>query len=210
MCNQTAVELAERGGYILAAPMGYNTMGWYGSPVITFGAGAGLRSGRWRGVGARPLGQGVSALAIDPQQITKWSEADVMAVLHRMRTEFNVDPRRIYLTGHSMGGAGTFFLGSKYASIWAALAPVAPASFSMNTDRVEILRKIKDAGVPILLITGDADEAIPVSNTRMWASTIRELGITHEYIEQPGVTHAPIITTSQEAIYAFFGKHSRM
>ena len=34
MCNTTAVDLAEAGGYILAAPMGYNTGGWYGSPVI--------------------------------------------------------------------------------------------------------------------------------------------------------------------------------
>jgi poly(3-hydroxybutyrate) depolymerase len=33
MCNKTAVDLAEAGGYILASPMGYNTGGWYGIPA---------------------------------------------------------------------------------------------------------------------------------------------------------------------------------
>jgi hypothetical protein len=39
MCNTSAVDLAEEGGYILVAPMGYNVSGWYGSPVITPGGG---------------------------------------------------------------------------------------------------------------------------------------------------------------------------
>lgn len=97
----------------------------------------------------------------------------------------------------------------QYASGWAAVAPVAPASFMMNNNRADILRKMKDAGVPILLTTGDADEAVPVANTRMWAETIKELGMTHEYIEQAGVTHGPIITTSQKDVFAFFAKHQK-
>jgi dipeptidyl aminopeptidase/acylaminoacyl peptidase len=132
-----------------------------------------------------------------------------MTVLDMARKEFNVDPKRIYLTGHSMGGAGTLFLGAKHASIWAAVAPVAPASFMMNDTRAEILQKIKDAGVPMLLITGDADEVVSPGNTRLWAETMKQLGLTHEYIEQPGVTHGPVITTSQEPIFAFFDKHSK-
>jgi predicted peptidase len=37
----------------------------------------------------------------------------VMAVLDMIRKEFNVDERRIYLMGHSTGGAGTYYLGTK-------------------------------------------------------------------------------------------------
>ena len=56
MCNSTTIDLAEEGGYILAAPMGYTTMGWYGSPVISFGAPPG------RGApGAAPGGRGPRA-----------------------------------------------------------------------------------------------------------------------------------------------------
>lgn len=39
MCNSTAVDLAEEGGYVLVAPMGYSTTGWFGSPVISMGPG---------------------------------------------------------------------------------------------------------------------------------------------------------------------------
>lgn len=223
MCNKTAVDLAEEGGYVLVAPMGYSTTGWYGSPVISMGGarGPGARGpGAGPGPGAPPPGAApgaapgagpAAAAAAGPSnaQIEKWSEQDVMNVLDMMRKEFNVDPKRIYLTGHSMGGAGALFLGSKHAHIWAAIAPVAPASFMMNQNRAEILQRIKDAGVPVLLITGDADEVVPASNARLWAETLKELGVTHEYVEQPGVTHGPVITTSQAPIYEFFARHAK-
>ena len=132
-----------------------------------------------------------------------------MNVLDMMRKEFSIDPKRVYLTGHSMGGAGTLFLGAKHADLWAAIAPVAPASFMMNSNRAEILGKMKAAGVPILLLTGDADEVVAPSNTRMWAETLKEINANHVYIEQPGVTHGPVITTSQKEIFDFFAKHAK-
>ena len=51
-----------------------------------------------------------------------------MNVLDMIRKEFNVDERRTYLMGHSMGGAGTIYLGVKYASNWAAIGAIAPAT----------------------------------------------------------------------------------
>jgi len=218
MCNPTAVNLAEEGGYVLVAPMGYSTTGWFGSPVINMGAGRGRGRGAAPGPGpgagaAPPAGAPAAPPAAAPapagpsdEQIAKWSEQDVMNVLDMMRKEFTVDPKRIYLTGHSMGGAGTLFLGAKHANLWAAIAPVAPASFRMNDNRAEILGKVKAAGVPVLLITGDADEVVAPANTRMWAETLKELNVNHVYIEQPGITHGPVITTSQKEIYDFFAK----
>src|SRR5579862_1653867 len=54
MCNTAAVDLAQQGGYILVAPMGYNRFGWYGSPLISMGTPA--------------------APAPSNQDIQKWSE----------------------------------------------------------------------------------------------------------------------------------------
>ena len=195
MCNSTAVDLAEQGGYILAAPMGYNVGGWYGSPVLR--APGGGRGGRGFGGGEQP------------ENLAELSEKDVMNVLQMVRDEFNVDEDRIYLTGHSMGGAGTFFLGSKHADIWAAIAPVAPAAFSMTDNRAGILGRLDDAGVPVMVVHGDEDEAVPVDLARTWVATMEEIGMEHEYVELPGVTHGPVITVSQEHIYQFFGKHSK-
>jgi poly(3-hydroxybutyrate) depolymerase len=206
MCRGKALDLAEEGGYILAAPMGYNTGGWYGSPVL---GGRGARGARGAQPAAQGGGQAAPAPAAPPANLAELSEKDVMNVLAMMRKEFNVDENRTYLMGHSMGGAGAFFLGSKHAKEWAALAPIAPAAFSMNNNRAAILQAIKDAKVPLFVTTGDADEAVPVTNTRMWADTMKELQMNSEYKEYPGVTHGPIIEAAMPDIFAFFAKHTK-
>ena len=197
MCQGAAIDLAEEGGYILAAPLGYSVGGWYGSPVMNM---------RGRGPGAAEpadLPEGP-----DPVDVAKWSEQDVFNVLAMVRNEFNIDDDRTYLMGHSMGGAGTFFLGSKHADEWAAIAPIAPASFLMNENRAEILQGIRNGGVPVMVVHGDMDEAVPVDNTRMWVATMEELGLEHEYVEVPGATHGPIIDIGMPDIFAFFGKYA--
>ena len=113
-----AVDLAEEGGYILVGPMGYNPRGWYGTPVGTPRAGATPRPPN-------------PAAANDPPNLRELSEKDVMNVLELIRKEFKVDSNRTYLMGHSMGGAGTLYMGSKYASNWAAIGAIAPAAFAM-------------------------------------------------------------------------------
>jgi len=215
-----SVELAEQGGYILLAPMGYNSGGWYGIPpgAPRGGAGIGAPRGdganaaaaaqRGRGAGApRPVIGGTAIT--EPAKVREASEKDVMTVLDMVRKEFNVDERRIYLMGHSMGGAGTYYLGSKHANIWAALAPIAPAAMGMTNDRAKVLQAIKDGNVPMLVSMGDADEAVPVANVRTWVDTMKELQMNFEYKEHPGVTHGPIMAASMTDIYAFFGKHSK-
>jgi predicted peptidase len=206
-----SVELAEQGGYILVAPMGYNSGGWYGIPPGAprgGGANAAAAAQRGRGAGAaRPVIGGTAIT--ETAKVREASEKDVMTVLDMIRKEFNVDERRIYLMGHSMGGAGTYYLGSKYGNVWAALAPIAPAAMGMTNDRTKVLQAIKDAGVPMLVSMGDADEAVPVANVRMWVDTMKELQMNYEYKEHPGVTHGPIMAASMTDIYAFFAKHSK-
>jgi poly(3-hydroxybutyrate) depolymerase len=102
-------DLAEERGYLVVAPMGYNVRGWYGA----------------RGTG-RASERGDAAN--DPANLGELSEKDVMNVFEMVRKEFNVDRSRTYLMGHSMGGGGTIYLGSKYKDNWAALGAFAPAS----------------------------------------------------------------------------------
>jgi poly(3-hydroxybutyrate) depolymerase len=201
MMTKAAVDLAEEGGYILVAPLGYNTGGWYGSPVINLGG-----RGRGKGKGAAPS---APAPPPPPANLAELSEKDVMNVIGMVRKEFNVDDKRIYLMGHSMGGAGTLFLGSKYASMWAAIGAEAPADFMMNNNRQEILQKMKDANLPVMIVQGDMDEAVPVTNTRMWVDTMKEMKLDYEYVEQPGISHGPVIQSGLKPIYEFFAKHKK-
>src|SRR5262245_32473991 len=229
-----AVELAEQGGYVLVAPMGYNSGGWYGIPIGAPRGGRGAADGAnppaanpanptaaaqpgapnganaaaapQRGAGAgRGLGSGAGGTAVtDAAKVRELSEKDVMNVLDMIRKEFNIDERRTYLMGHSMGGAGTLYLGVKYPQNWAAIAAIAPAAFGLNPDS---LASIKD--MPVIIVQGDADTAVPVANTRRWADKLKELNMTHEYHEIPGGDHGSVIATGMPDIFAFFGKHSK-
>jgi predicted peptidase len=184
-----ALDLAEAGGFILVGPMGYNPRGWFGFP-------------KGAGVNGRPQ---LGAVAGDPENLRELSEKDVMNVLELMRSEFNVDPARTYLMGHSMGGAGTFHLGVKYASNWAAIAALAPAGFSMTT---EFLAPIKDS-IPVLVVQGDADTAVPVDNTRRSIEAMKALKMKYEYVEIPGADHGSVIGIGMPKVFAFFKSHTK-
>ena len=180
------IDLAEEGGYIVIGPMGYNITGWYGSPVIVIGGGE-----------------------VKPANLTELSEKDVLNVLDMARKEFNVDPKRTYLMGHSMGGAGALFLGAKHADQWAAVAAIAPAAFRMQPDQKAILGGMEKARVPILIAQGDADTVVPPDNTRTWAAAMKDLKTPHEYIEMPGRDHGTIIGDSMPDIFRFFAAHPK-
>jgi poly(3-hydroxybutyrate) depolymerase len=172
-------DLAEKHGYIVVAPMGYNSRGWYGS--------RGPRGGR----------------ADDPENLGELSEKDVMNVLEIVRQDYAIDPERIYLMGHSMGGGGVIHLAIKYPDLWAGLAPVAPALFRPAVD----LEKIKH--IPQILVQGDNDNLCPVEVARRWAEQMKKLEMTYEYCEIPGGDHVRVAAQNLPKIFDFFNKHKR-
>jgi dipeptidyl aminopeptidase/acylaminoacyl peptidase len=131
------------------------------------------------------------------------SELDMMNVLAAVREQYTVDPTRIYLMGHSMGGGATWHFGIKYRDLWAALAPVAPAIRSSPDELAAI------ATTPVIVVQGDADQSVTVEATRLWVAKMKELGMTYEYVEVPGGDHTAIISRSPEnmqRIFDFFDK----
>ena len=176
---QGLTDLAEERGYIVVAPMGYNVRGWYGSG-----------------------GPGVASLqggALDAlENLGELSEMDVMNVLELTLEAFNVDPDRVYLAGHSMGGGGTWHIGIKYPDIWAALAPVAPAIYT-SPDALSAITHI-----PVIVVQGDEDRLVRVDVTRTWVAKMAELGMTHRYVEIPGGDHTMIIARDPDNVRAIF------
>jgi fermentation-respiration switch protein FrsA (DUF1100 family) len=108
-----------------------------------------------------------------------------------------------------MGGAGALFLGSKYPSQWAALAGIAPAAFLMLNNRKDYLGKINDAKLPIIIVQGDKDPAVPVATTRQWIDAMKEIGMKHKYVEFPGGDHGDVIKNGMPDIFAFFKEHAK-
>ena len=206
MFSKQAVDLAEEGGYILVGPMGYNERGWYGMPFRRPEGKTQPKTAQTDDNSA-PKPKPKTSMFFnpnDPPNLRELSEKDVMNVLDIIRSKYNVDENRIYLMGHSMGGAGTLYLGVKYPAIWAALAPIAPAAFGIEPESLE---KIKN--MPIIFVHGAADEVVPVDISRKWAAKAKELNMTYEFKELEGISHGPVITAALPDVYEFFSKHSK-
>jgi poly(3-hydroxybutyrate) depolymerase len=182
MRSRGLTEQAERLGYIVVAPMGYNSRGWYGS------------MGKGKGFG----GKGKSNDG--PENLGELSEKDVMNVLALVRKGYAIDEKRVYLIGHSMGGGGTWHLGAKYPDVWSGLAPIAPAAFGRPTG----LEKIKH--IPVIVVQGDKDTLVRPEGTRRWVERMKELNFTHEYVEIAGAGHGDVIGKGMPKIFDFFEK----
>ena len=173
------VDMAERDGYILVTPKGYHPRAWYGS--------------RGPGVPRMRADDDVGAL---PDNLGALAEQDVMNVLAIVREQYNVDADRIYLWGHSMGGAGTYHLAARYPDVWAALGVAAPAP-SVSPDQLREFRHI-----PIIALQGDEDRlVVPM---RRWVAMMETLGMEHVYIEIAGGDHSRFINSDADTLSKLF------
>jgi predicted esterase len=224
MMRPAALDLAEAGGYILVAPMGYNPRGWYGIPARSRSGGppAPLDAARGavsdgRAANANPTDAPAAAQprrggpppgalngANDPPNVRELSEKETLEVVDLVRKELKVDEKRTYLMGHSMGGAGTYYLAVKYPERWAAIAVLAPAAFGLDPNSLAKIPKM-----PVMVVHGDMDTAVPVSLSRNWVEVMKSLKLPHRYFEVAGGDHGSVITSHQSDLFAFFAKHKR-
>ena len=203
MMRPNAIDLAEEGGYILLAPMGYNPRGWYGAPPPRGRRGAPPAPPVDSARGALP--PGLLSDPNDPPNLRELSERETLEVVDLIRKEFKVDDDRTYLMGHSMGGAGTLYLAIKYPQRWAAIAALAPAAFAVDREGLSKIPKM-----PIMLVHGDMDTVVPVTVGRAWAEAMKSIPMKDsEYIEVPGGDHGTVIGSHQAELFAFFARHSR-
>jgi pimeloyl-ACP methyl ester carboxylesterase len=182
-------DFAERYGFIVLAPMGYSvTAGW------------GMRFGPLAASGAANPGGG-------RYSIGELSEIDAMSALKRIRERFAIDSDRIYLTGHSMGGGGTYYLGAKYRDIWAGLAPIAGLGGIPDAAAAEAY-----TSTPMLIMHGEKDSILPVGISRRSVLALQAVGAPHVYLEFPGQDHEFWIRRGadhMEKVFLFFSMVSR-
>jgi predicted esterase len=133
------------------------------------------------------------------------AEKDVMDVLADVKKRFKIDEDRTYLTGLSMGGGGTLWIGLTRPDIWAAIAPVCPAPPQGTTDLAG-----NGLNLPFYFFHGDKDQAVPVTVSRDWTKNLKDLGAKVEYTEYPGVNHNSWENAYADAfIFTWFDKFKR-
>ncbi len=139
-----------------------------------------------------------------------WGRMDALEVLGQAQAELHPDPRRIYLTGHSMGGHGTWQLGAlfpdRFAAIGASAGWISFFSYAgerrfTNATPVEALLQRATATSETLaletnylqegvyILHGSADDNVPVTEARRMTNVLGRFHHDFQYHEQPGVGH---------------------
>jgi len=142
-----------------------------------------------------------------------WEEVgrmDALEVLALAKQRFQPDTSRVYLTGHSMGGHGTWQIGAHYPNLFAAIAPSAGwisfqtyAGGVTYTDPTPVEKMLLRAGSPsdtlglkmnyasrgVFILHGDADDNVPVGQARQMREALAPFHRDLDWFEQNGAGH---------------------
>lgn len=120
-----------------------------------------------------------------PSREIGWKEQvadNVLALIADLCDHLPIDEKRIYLTGSSMGGSGSWYMAAKFPQVFAAVVPLCGGGDPKNGD---ILKSI-----PIWAFHGDNDDQVPVDRSRTMVEAIKKAGGTLiTYSELAGEGH---------------------
>jgi len=122
-------------------------------------------------------------LAPQCSEATSWSAwiAELEGLINQLCVQLPVDRRRIYLTGLSMGGFGSWELAAHQPELFAAVVPICGGGNAAWGKRLN--------DVPIWAVHGAADNVIPAEQSRIMLEAIRKAGGLPRYTELSGVGH---------------------
>lgn len=133
-----------------------------------------------------------------------WTQPDMeqvaLAALERSIKEFHGDRSRLYLTGLSMGGYGTWSIASHHPQMFAALVPIcggieAPRNLpALKTDLASDYDPYRDTAqkigkIPTWVFHGADDPVVPVAGSQKIVEALKGVGADVRYNEYPGVQH---------------------
>ncbi|MFQ5410949.1 MAG: prolyl oligopeptidase family serine peptidase [Phycisphaerae bacterium] len=124
-------------------------------------------------------------ITIMPQARTMWfrgeDAAAIWAILERVCAQYRVDRERLYITGFSMGGFGTWELAAARPDIFAAAVPICGVA---NSDTLPNIKRL-----PVWAFHGKLDKNVPVSGSREAVAELKRIGAKPRYTEYPDLGH---------------------
>ncbi len=166
-----------------------------------------------------------------------WGRLDALQVLGIAKSELNVDPSRVYLTGHSMGGHGTWIIGAQFPDQFGAIGPSAgwiswwTYVARNDTSSSPIARMIKRATTPVhtyefvqnykqlglYILHGSKDDNVPVTESVNMADTLSKFDRDFVFHEQPDAGHWWSLNDQTGAdcvdwppMFDYFARHARI
>ena len=159
-------------------------------PVILFLHGSGERGDDLVHVGDEGLPEILAnlpeaATVVAPQcpEDSRWTEhlETLEKILDEVAARYAVDPKRIYLTGLSLGGQGAWYLAARHPERFAALVPVCGRSNPEEADRL--------VNLPTWVFHGADDAVVPPEESEKMVRALREAGGHAKLTVYPNVGH---------------------
>ncbi|RKS55857.1 dienelactone hydrolase family protein [Gillisia mitskevichiae] len=185
------VEIPAKLDYVLYTPEGYEDSK-EDFPLIVFLHGAGERGGDLSRVGIHgPLkyireGNAINAVILAPHcpEGTYWQPEQVAGLVKKVITENNIDEKRVYLTGLSMGGYGVWATGGEHPEIFAAMAPICGAIYRPIYRNAFHLKEM-----PIWVFHGALDNVVLPENSNKMVKALKDIGNDVKYTIYPFANH---------------------
>jgi predicted peptidase len=171
--------------YLLFLPKGYDAKAQKLWPLMLFLHGAGERGtdvwkvathGPPKNVTSRP---DFPFIVVSPQcpEGRIWSNEQLLPLLEEIIRTHKVDKSRVYLTGLSMGGYGTWSLGLAYPELFAAIVPICGggefiSAFLSSRDKADALRSLG-----IWAFHGAKDPVVPLAESERMVQLSKKLGV---------------------------------
>jgi predicted esterase len=184
-----------RYNYLTYLPKGYDSDFAVHWPTIIFLHGGSSRGDDLKRVKANGIpdrierGKELPFIVIAPQcPIDKrWETDDWFDVFYsEITTRYRIDTNRIYLTGLSLGGSGTWYLALKHPSTFAAIAPI-----SGKTSHLQLIMDSACtlAGTPIWIFHGTGDEIVDINETYRITTMLDQCNVKYYLSALEGYSH---------------------
>lgn len=109
------------------------------------------------------------------------SEKAVLALIEGIIDEYNIDPKKIVVTGFSLGGIGTWHFAARHPELFSAAIPISGVPDAKVAPIVE--------NIPVYVIHSKDDEIIPIEKVRAFVKKQKSQGASVHFVEVQGIGH---------------------
>jgi predicted esterase len=187
--QQTAQQFTQQINYLLALPEGYEkdtTASW---PLVIFLHGSGERGndlGKVKKNGPPKLvdeGKKFPFILVSPQAGPEagWDAETLYRLEQYLKKEYRVNSDKVYLTGLSMGGYGTWELAMKHPEEFAAIAPICGGGDASTAWKLR--------NIPIWCFHGAKDNVVPLAASENMVKAAKELNPNVKFTVYPNANH---------------------
>lgn len=207
--QQTAEKYVIETDYLLYLPDGYNAADtitkW---PLLMFLHGAGETGNDIEKVKvhgpARLIEEGKKFpfIVVSPQSRQYgWRNHELMGLLGNLGSKYKIDDERVYLTGLSMGGYGTWSLAAEFP-FFAAIIPICGGGNANNAYKLRHM--------PIWCFHGAKDDIVPISQSQQMVDAVRKYNEDVKFTIYPEANHDSWTETyTNDSIYDWLLQHKR-